>query len=53
MKKRKIVKPTRQQAEDGIRDDRTSRGLGDVYKRQMVVLATSPKVPMCGSPLGP
>ena len=22
------------QAEDGIRDDRTSRGLGDVYKRQ-------------------
>ena len=23
------------QAEDGIRDDRTSRGLGDVYKRQI------------------
>ena len=24
------------QAEDGIRDSSTSRGLGDVYKRQMV-----------------
>ena len=24
------------QAEDGIRDDETSRGLGDVYKRQVV-----------------
>ena len=25
------------QAEDGIRDSSTSRGLGDVYKRQLVI----------------
>ena len=29
------------QAEDGIRDLVRSRGLGDVYKRQMQMLATS------------
>ena len=30
------------QAEDGIRDLVRSRGLGDVYKRQMVLSVTSP-----------
>ena len=29
------------QAEDGIRDSSTSRGLGDVYKRQVLNLLTS------------
>ena len=31
---RRIIKKTFFQAEDGIRDSSTSRGLGDVYKRQ-------------------
>ena len=31
-------------AEDGIRDSSPSRGLGDVYKRQIVVLFYSTKV---------
>ena len=31
---RRIIKKTFFQAEDGIRDDSASRGLGDVYKRQ-------------------
>ena len=31
------------QAEDGIRDLVRSRGLGDVYKRQMVTVASSEK----------
>ena len=30
----KIYNPSGDQAEDGIRDSSTSRGLGDVYKRQ-------------------
>ena len=29
-----IMKLTKEQAEDGIRDSVASRGLGDVYKRQ-------------------
>ena len=32
---RRIIKKTFFQAEDGIRDTPTSRGLGDVYKRQL------------------
>ena len=32
------------QAEDGIRDSSTSRGLGDVYKRQRVFFATNETV---------
>ena len=31
---RRIIKKSFFQAEDGIRDTRMSRGLGDVYKRQ-------------------
>ena len=31
-----IMKLTREQAEDGIRDFCLSRGLGDVYKRQII-----------------
>ena len=31
---RRIIKKNFFQAEDGIRDHRESRGLGDVYKRQ-------------------
>ena len=31
---RRIIKKIFFQAEDGIRDDLGSRGLGDVYKRQ-------------------
>ena len=31
------------QAEDGIRDAQESRGLGDVYKRQIVVRLTPPE----------
>eukprot|EP00658_Telonema_sp_P-2_P081683 TRINITY_DN8450_c0_g1_i8.p1 TRINITY_DN8450_c0_g1~~TRINITY_DN8450_c0_g1_i8.p1 ORF type:complete len:123 (+),score=36.68 TRINITY_DN8450_c0_g1_i8:80-448(+) len=30
------------QAEDGIRDAQESRGLGDVYKRQSPIMATTP-----------
>ena len=30
-----IMKLTKEQAEDGIRDELKSRGLGDVYKRQV------------------
>ena len=30
------------QAEDGIRDAQESRGLGDVYKRQMLGLIQNP-----------
>ena len=30
-----LVPPQNVQAEDGIRDSSTSRGLGDVYKRQI------------------
>ncbi|CZR94579.1 hypothetical protein CDFC105_33691 [Clostridioides difficile] len=29
------------QAEDGIRDAQESRGLGDVYKRQLFILISS------------
>ena len=34
------------QAEDGIRDAQESRGLGDVYKRQVLIspAATGPKL---------
>ena len=31
------------QAEDGIRDRSPSRGLGDVYKRQLIERVTVPK----------
>ena len=34
---RRIIKKTFFQAEDGIRDVLGSRGLGDVYKRQLLV----------------
>ena len=34
------------QAEDGIRDLVRSRGLGDVYKRQALLLATLVAVPL-------
>ena len=33
---RRIIKKNFFQAEDGIRDTQTSRGLGDVYKRQFL-----------------
>ena len=33
---RRIIKKKFFQAEDGIRDDALSRGLGDVYKRQII-----------------
>ena len=36
---RRIIKKKFFQAEDGIRDRRTSRGLGDVYKRQIATNA--------------
>ena len=35
------------QAEDGIRDAQESRGLGDVYKRQFVTMASA-KAPILG-----
>eukprot|EP00658_Telonema_sp_P-2_P009563 TRINITY_DN1356_c0_g1_i14.p1 TRINITY_DN1356_c0_g1~~TRINITY_DN1356_c0_g1_i14.p1 ORF type:complete len:118 (+),score=26.59 TRINITY_DN1356_c0_g1_i14:83-436(+) len=34
------------QAEDGIRDAQESRGLGDVYKRQVIFTPCFSKVPM-------
>ncbi|GAB5801339.1 hypothetical protein JMUB7527_28460 [Staphylococcus aureus] len=34
---RRIIKKIFFQAEDGIRDLRMSRGLGDVYKRQILI----------------
>ena len=36
---RRIIKKTFFQAEDGIRDRSPSRGLGDVYKRQLLISA--------------
>ena len=36
---RRIIKKNFFQAEDGIRDVAPSRGLGDVYKRQMYSIA--------------
>ena len=33
------------QAEDGIRDAQESRGLGDVYKRQMIALLLGSMLP--------
>ena len=40
------------QAEDGIRDVERSRGLGDVYKRQVSVGACAPEVSFCLNSLG-
>ena len=38
------------QAEDGIRDLVRSRGLGDVYKRQVVIIAASFFITSCNQP---
>ena len=38
------------QAEDGIRDSSTSRGLGDVYKRQAIVDAAAIVTPIAVAP---
>ena len=38
---RRIIKKNFFQAEDGIRDPEMSRGLGDVYKRQVYFMLTS------------
>ena len=43
---RRIIKKKFFQAEDGIRDQPRSRGLGDVYKRQVIVqIGDSPSIP--------
>ena len=47
---RRIIKKTFFQAEDGIRDVERSRGLGDVYKRQLQGYLAHKKPP---PPLGP
>ena len=45
--KRRVIWHSRQiQAEDGIRDAQESRGLGDVYKRQ---LSNTPQIMWCCS----
>ena len=41
------------QAEDGIRDLVRSRGLGDVYKRQLAALASSNASPASNASLAP
>ena len=42
-----IVSHVSFQAEDGIRDSSTSRGLGDVYKRQIIVQANPVYLAVC------
>ena len=43
---RRIIKKKFFQAEDGIRDQPRSRGLGDVYKRQTIrLLSPNPAIP--------